>query len=100
MSPPDDAKRATLRVFAEVYKDNVPVYVFDEDGSVTYDANGKILRQEDIIDYTKSNILGKFASLDNFIRQWSAEEKKESIRDLLNERGIDLEIMKAEQNLP
>lgn len=62
-----------------------------------YDTNGKLLRQESIVDYTKSNILGAYASLDNFIRQWTAEEKKESIRELLRERGIDLEQMKAEQ---
>ena len=64
-----------------------------------YDANGKLLRQESIIDYTKSNILGEYASLDNFIRQWSAKDKKESIRDLLLERGIDLAAMKVTQNM-
>ena len=64
-----------------------------------YDTNGKLLRQESIVDYTKSNILGTYASLDNFIRQWTAEEKKESIRELLRERGIDLELMKAEQGM-
>ena len=64
-----------------------------------YDANGKLLRQESIIDYTRSNILGTYASLDNFIRRWSAEAKKETIRDLLWERGIDLEAMKDEQGM-
>ena len=64
-----------------------------------YDANGKLLRQESIVDYTKENIRGEYASLDNFIRQWSAQEKKEQIRDLLYERGIDLELMKADQNM-
>ena len=64
-----------------------------------YDAKGKLLRQESIVDYTKSNILGEYASLDNFIRQWSAKDKKESIRDLLLERGIDLESMKAAQGM-
>lgn len=64
-----------------------------------YDADGKLLRQESIVDYTKSNILGTYASLDNFIHQWSAEEKKESIRNLFLERGIDLESMKADQNM-
>lgn len=64
-----------------------------------YDANGKLLRQESIVDYTKHNILGTYASLDNFIRQWSAEEKKESIKCLLLERGIDLEIMKADKSM-
>ena len=64
-----------------------------------YDTNGKLLRQESIIDYTKENVQGEYASLDNFIRQWTAEEKKAKIRDLLRERGIDLEKMKAEQGM-
>ena len=64
-----------------------------------YDANGKLLRQESIVDYTKENVCGEYASLDNFIRQWSAQEKKEQIRDLLRARGIDLEQMKADQNM-
>lgn len=64
-----------------------------------YDANGKLLRQESIVDYTKENIRGEYASLDNFIRQWSAQEKKEQIRDLLHHKGIDLELLKAEQNM-
>ena len=64
-----------------------------------YDANGKLLRQESIIDYTKENIRGEYASLDNFIRQWSAQEKKEQIRNLLQEKGIDLELLKADQNM-
>ena len=64
-----------------------------------YDANGKLLRQESIIDYTKENILGAYASLDIFIRKWSAEEKKEKIRGLLREQGIDLETLKEDQRM-
>lgn len=64
-----------------------------------YDAGGKLLRQEDIIDYTKSNILGVYASLEKFIRQWSAEEKKAAIREALREKGIDLEAIKADQDM-
>lgn len=64
-----------------------------------YDANGKLLRQESIVDYTKSNILGTYASLDNFIRQWTSEQKKEVINELLKEQGIDLNQMKEEQNM-
>ena len=64
-----------------------------------YDANGKLLRQESIIDYTKENILGSYASLDNFIRKWSAEEKKEKIRGLLREQGINLETLKEDQGM-
>ncbi|MBR2745814.1 MAG: DEAD/DEAH box helicase family protein [Erysipelotrichaceae bacterium] len=64
-----------------------------------YDSNGKLLRQESIIDYTRTNITGEYASLDNFIQRWNAEEKKEEIQKLLLERGIDLEAMKAEQDM-
>lgn len=64
-----------------------------------YDTNGKLLRQEDIVVYTKSNILGEYASLSDFIRKWSDEDKKESIRGLLMERGINLDSIKADQNM-
>ena len=64
-----------------------------------YDANGKLLRQESIVDYTKENIIGEYASLDNFIRKWSAQDKKEAISEMLNKKGIDLEKLKAEQNM-
>lgn len=86
----------------------VDKYVVDENGCdvhiigkrvEVYDAQGKLLRQESIVDYTKSNILGKYASLDNFILKWTSEEKKEAIRELLKEQGIDLEQMKTEQGM-
>ena len=64
-----------------------------------FDADGKLLRTENIIDYTKTNILGTYASLDNFIRQWTAEEKKKAITDMFKERGIDLETLKVEQGM-
>ena len=64
-----------------------------------YDAAGRLLRQESIADYTKENILGEYASLDNFIREWRADPKKEKIRDMLLARGIDLEKLKAEQGM-
>ena len=64
-----------------------------------YDPSGRLLRQESIVDYTKENILGEYASLDNFIRQWTARQKKAEIRDLLRDRGIDLDAMKAEQGM-
>ncbi len=81
-----------------VNRDGCKVEIIYKSVSV-YDANGKLLRQESIVDYTKENIRGEYASLDNFIRQWSKEEKKEKIREMLLERGIDLELMKADQNM-
>lgn len=64
-----------------------------------YDTNGKLLRQESIVDYTKTNIIGTYASLDNFIRQWTSEEKKKKIQELLASKGIDLKALKADQHM-
>lgn len=81
-----------------VSKDGCKVQIIHKTVSV-YDTNGKLLRQESIVDYTKENVRGEYATLDNFIRQWTVEEKKETIRDLLRERGIDLEGIKSDQNM-
>lgn len=81
-----------------VGKDGCTVKIINKVVSV-YDTDGKLLRQESIVDYTKSNILGEYASLDNFIRQWSAEKKKAKIRELLLAKGINLELLKAEQKM-
>ncbi|MCB6287269.1 EcoAI/FtnUII family type I restriction enzme subunit R [[Clostridium] scindens] len=64
-----------------------------------YDINGKLLRQESIVDYTKENVRGEYASLDNFIQEWRKDPKKENIKNMLLERGIDLEMMKSDQGL-
>lgn len=93
VDPPIDPKHKPI-----VDKNGCAVEIIGKTVSI-YDAGGKLLRQESIVDYTKSNILGEYASLDNFIRQWSAKDKKESIRDLLLERGIDLEAMKKSQGM-
>jgi len=95
-TPPDSGPSPRVKPIVDEY--GCQVEITGKTVSV-YDANGKLLRQENIIDYTKSNILGSYASLENFINHWNAEEKKEKIRDLFRERGIDLESLKAEQNM-
>ncbi|MBQ1506797.1 MAG: DEAD/DEAH box helicase family protein, partial [Ruminococcus sp.] len=87
-----------MRIVPIVDKNGCRVKITGKTVSV-YDANGKLLRHESIVDYTKSNIVGKYASLDKFIMQWSSEDKKRVITELLREQGIDLEKMKAEQNM-
>lgn len=64
-----------------------------------YDTAGKLLRQESIEDYTKESILGTYQTLDNFIRSWNSEQKKEVIRDMLKEKGIDIDLVKKGQNM-
>ena len=78
--------------------DGCPVKVLNKTVSV-YDNDGKLLRYQDIIDYTKTNVLGEFASLKQFIKTWSETEKKAAIKDLLYERGINLEQLKADHGL-
>lgn len=96
VDPPTPPNPPTVKPV--VGRDGCKVEIIHKTVSV-YDANGKLLRQESIVDYTKENIRGEYASLDNFIRQWSKEEKKEKIREMLLERGIDIELMKADQNM-
>ena len=96
-TPPVDTPPG-MRVVPIVDASGCRVEIIGKSVSV-YDANGKLLRHESIVDYTKSNIVGKYASLDNFIQQWSVEDKKRVIAELLREQGIDLEAMKAEQNM-
>ena len=81
-----------------VSSDGCPVRVINRVVSV-YDSNGKLLRTEGIIDYTKTNIVGEYATLDNFIYEWSSQKKKEVIKNLLYERGIDLDMLKQDQNM-
>ncbi len=64
-----------------------------------YDADGKVLRRENIIDYTKTNILGEYADLEHFIRHWNAEEKKRTISELFKEHGIDIQTLKESQGM-
>ena len=96
--PPPPPPPPPLNEKPIVDENGCPVVILGKTVSV-YDANGKLLRQESIVDYTKSNILSQYASLDKFIRQWTREEKKEAIRDELRERGIDLDAMKADQHM-
>ena len=74
------------------------VHLIHETISV-YDTNGKLLRQENIIDYTKRNIRGNYADLGSFVRKWSQTEKKEAIRQELKSHGIDLDQLKKDQHM-
>lgn len=81
-----------------VGRDGCKVEIIHKTVSI-YDANGKLLRQESIVDYTKENVRGEYASLDAFIREWRKNPNKQEIRDMLLERGIDLSSMKTDQGM-
>lgn len=94
----DDPEKPPRPEKCYVDKNGCDVHIIGKRVEV-YDIDGKLLRQESIVDYTKSNILGTFASLDNFILQWTSEEKKDAIREILRGQGIDLEQMKVDLNM-
>ena len=64
-----------------------------------YDPTGKLLQIESIVDYTKENVLGQYATLDLFIEEWRNDPKKDKIKKLLLQHGIDIEAIKKEQNM-
>lgn len=81
-----------------VDKDGCRVRIINKTVSV-YDAGGKLLRQEDIIDYTRTNIKGEYASLSDFIHKWNASDKKKTIEQSFTAMGIDLKALKADQGM-
>lgn len=96
--PSPDVPPGPTKVKPIVAKDGCKVEIIHKTVSI-YDANGKLLRQESIVDYTKENVRGEYASLDAFIREWRKNPNKWEIRDMLLERGIDLSSMKEDQNM-
>lgn len=81
-----------------VDKDGCSVFITQK-RVLIYDASGKLLRQESIIDYTKRSVCGEFATLDNFILKWTSMKKKHELDELLKEKGLNLEALKREQNM-
>ncbi|MCI6000369.1 MAG: DEAD/DEAH box helicase family protein [Finegoldia magna] len=79
-------------------KNGLKVKIINKTVSI-YDTNSKLLRRESIIDYTKENIRGEYANLDDFILSWRKDPKKEIIRKMLEESGIDIDFLKQEKNM-
>ena len=96
VDPPDAPDDPTPMPFVDV--NGCQVRIINKVVSV-YDADGKLLRHENIIDYTKTNILGEYADLEHFIRSWNNEEKKKTISELFKEHGIDIQALKESQGM-
>jgi type I restriction enzyme R subunit len=71
------------------YVNDVDVKIINK--TVQYmDASGKLITQS-LTDYTKSNILKKFATLDTFLQYWNHADKKRVIIDELEQNGVIFE---------
>lgn len=62
------------------------------------DNNGKIIT-ESLIDYTKKNILGEYATLDNFLNDWNSDKRKAVILEELLKRGVFLEALREYEHI-
>lgn len=91
---PEDYQTAT----PIVDKNGCSVKIINKTVSV-FDTNGKLLKQEDIIDYTRTNIKGEYASLKDFILKWKASDKKKIIEDSFTDMGIDLRALKEDKGM-
>lgn len=60
-----------------------------------YDKDGKLIT-ESLKDYSKKTILQEYATLDDFIKKWNSEDRKQAIIDELKEHGVLLEALKEE----
>lgn len=94
VDPPSQPPKPQEKPFVDV--NGCTVRIINKVVSI-YDTDGKLLRHENIIDYTKTNILGEYADLEHFIKSWNANEKKKEISELFKEHGIDLQALKESQ---
>jgi type I restriction enzyme R subunit len=78
----------------KVYVDGVSAKVIAE--RVEYlDANGKLVT-ESLRDFTKAALLRHFASLDDFLRRWKSEERKDVLVQELAAEGLPLDMIAKE----
>ena len=92
----DTVRESPYRPF--VTRDGCAVQVLGKTIAI-YDTDGKLLRQENIIDYTRENVRGDYGDLAQFIRTWTASAKKRAIADALREHGIDLDALKRDMGM-
>ena len=67
----------------------VPVKIILEQNQC-YDENGNLIT-ENFIDFTRSNILKEYGTLEEFINTWNSHDKKQAIIDELYQQGVFLD---------
>ena len=104
----DPTKAVTLGGGATPTEPQPPKPIIDKNGCrvevvkslyKVYSPDGKLLRTENVVDYTRHNVLDTYSSLENFIKNWTEEEKKEVIVNGFKERGINLESLRADMDM-
>lgn len=60
-------------------------------------ADGKTLETTNLIDFTRKNITAQYASLEDFLRRWRKDERKQIIIDELKEYDVLIDAIKEVQ---
>lgn len=61
-----------------------------------YDNNGKLIT-ENIVDYSKRNILGEFPQLHDFINAWNSADKKAALIKTMESNGLFIDEIRKEK---
>lgn len=78
----------------KIYVDGIGASIVKE--RVEYlDAEGKLVT-ESLRDFTRKHLTRRFASMDDFLRRWHEEDRKQAIIDELAEEGLDLDLIGRE----
>lgn len=78
----------------KIYVDGIGASIVKE--RVEYlDADGKLIT-ESLRDFTRKHLTRRFASMDDFLRRWHEEDRKQAIIDELAEEGLDLDLIGRE----
>lgn len=78
----------------KVYVDGVDAKIIAE--RIEYlDENGKLVT-ESLRDFTRKALKSRFASLDDFLKRWKGEERKQALFDELEAEGLPLDQIAAE----
>lgn len=76
------------------YVKDIPVMVVAERVQY-YGPDGKLIT-ESLRDYTRKKVLSRFATLDEFLSQWSSADKKRAIVEEMTEQGVLFEALADE----
>lgn len=91
--PEDPHQPEDPRKHKKVYVSGVPVELISERVQY-YDRDGKLVT-ESLKDFTRKNILSGFATMDDFLKYWTGDERRAAIIEELKEHGIFLEELRS-----
>lgn len=85
---------AKTQQFTKVTVSGVPVKIIGERVQFI-DSNGKLIT-ESLTDFTKRNILGEYATLNDFLNAWNKADRRTAIIDEIVDRGVPLEDLREQ----